>query len=50
MLEVVEYHLGREGFRCCTIKGDVLPKKRGEIVDSFNMDPKGPEVLKLDHD
>ena len=45
MLEVVEHHLTRAGFRCATIRGDVLPKKRTELVDSFNNDPKGPEVL-----
>ncbi len=44
MLDVTEYHLKEAGFRCCTIRGDILPKKRSEIVETFNSDPKGPEV------
>lgn len=44
MLEIVELHLKREGFRCVTIKGNVGPKIRAELVDTFNSDPTGPEV------
>ena len=47
MLEVVQHHLNKAGFRCATIRGDVQPKKRAELVDSFNNDPKGPEVMLL---
>lgn len=45
MLEIVEYHLKNLKIRCCTIRGDVAAKKRGEIVSTFNQDPTGPEVI-----
>lgn len=44
MLEIVEFHLKREGFRCCTIKGSVPAKQRSDMVETFNSDPLGPEV------
>ena len=44
MLDIVEYHLKGLGVRCCTIRGDVPAKKRGELVSTFNQDPDGPEV------
>ena len=44
MLDVVEHHLKLEKIRCCTIRGNVAPKARAELVDTFNTDPKGPEV------
>ena len=44
MLTVVERHLVNAGFGCATIKGNVPPKKRTDLVDAFNTDPKGPEV------
>ncbi len=44
MLSVVERHLVRAGIRCSTIRGDVPPKKRSELVDSFNNDPRGAQV------
>lgn len=47
MLEIVEFHLKREGFRCCTIKGSVPAKQRSDMVETFNSDPLGPEVMLL---
>lgn len=44
MLEIVRAHLTVEGIRCALIRGDVTPKKRADIVDAFNDDPRGPEV------
>ena len=44
MLQVIEGHLQKVGIACCTIKGDIPPKKRMELVEAFNSDPKGPEV------
>jgi len=44
MLEIVELHLKKAGFRCCTIKGSVAAKQRSDLVDTFNSDPAGPEV------
>lgn len=46
MLNVVEHHLVKEGFRCCTIQGNVPVKLRSQIVDTFNSDPSGPTVSK----
>ena len=47
MLTIVERHLTRHGVRCCIIKGNVSPKARADIVDAFNGDARGPEVLLL---
>ncbi|ESN96427.1 hypothetical protein HELRODRAFT_95427 [Helobdella robusta] len=47
MLEVVEHHLNKKKIRCCTIRGDVSPRKRSGMVETFNNDPKGPEVMLL---
>ena len=44
MLSVVERHLVEADFRCSTIRGDIPPKRRAEMVDLFNNDPLGPEV------
>ena len=39
----------QEGMRCSTIRGDVAPKKRSELVETFNTDPHGPEVRLNNH-
>jgi len=44
MLDVVNHHLVREGFRTCTIRGDVPVKQRAQTVDAFNSDARGPSV------
>ena len=44
MLDIIAYHLDQAGFRYSVIKGDIPPKKRMEIVDDFNSNPKGPTV------
>ena len=44
MLNVVEHHLTKEGFHCCTIQGNVPVKQRSQLVDDFNSDPHGPTV------
>jgi hypothetical protein len=49
MLNVVEHHLIKEGFRCCTIQGNVPVKQRSQIVDAFNSDPSGPTVSTATH-
>ena len=46
MLEIIDYHLKVNKLRSAIIKGDVIPKKRSALVDSFNSDPNGPEVSK----
>ncbi|RXM33922.1 Transcription termination factor 2 [Acipenser ruthenus] len=45
MLRVVAVHLDRIGLRCATIDGSVNPKKRMDLVEEFNTNPKGPEVM-----
>ena len=45
MLLVVERHLREKGVACATIKGSVQPKERTQLVDTFNMDPDGPQVV-----
>jgi hypothetical protein len=47
MLEITERHLVKCGFRCCTIKGSIAAKHRTEIVESFNTDESGAEVLQI---
>jgi len=47
MLDVASYHLQQAGYRCCNIRGNIPPKQRSNIVDEFNDNPKGPEVLLL---
>jgi SNF2 family DNA or RNA helicase len=44
MLDIMEEHLKNDGFRCATIKGNVKPETRAQLVDQFNTDPKGFEV------
>jgi len=44
MLDVVNRHLDREGFRTCAIRGDVPVKQRSQTVDAFNNDARGPSV------
>ena len=35
------------GIRTCNIRGNIPPKQRAAIVESFNSDPKGPQVMLL---
>ena len=44
MLDVVNHHLVSEGFKTCTIRGDVPVKQRAQTVDVFNNDRHGPSV------
>ena len=44
MLEVVEHHLKKHGFRCVMISGNTPVAKRADIVQSFNTDARGPTV------
>ncbi|MBN3275314.1 TTF2 factor, partial [Polyodon spathula] len=45
MLRIVAVHLDRIGLRCATIDGSVNPKKRMDLVEEFNTNPKGPQVM-----
>ncbi|XP_019404392.1 PREDICTED: transcription termination factor 2 isoform X2 [Crocodylus porosus] len=47
MLKVVAIHLERLGLKYVTIEGSVNPKERMDIVEEFNTNPKGPQVMLL---
>ncbi|CAG0888256.1 unnamed protein product, partial [Darwinula stevensoni] len=47
MLEIVKTHLQEAGFRVQGITGMVNIKERGKIVEDFNTNPRGAEVLLL---
>ncbi|XP_028249246.1 transcription termination factor 2 [Parambassis ranga] len=45
MLRIVAVHLKRMGLRYAVIDGSVNPKKRMDLVEEFNTNPKGPQVM-----
>ncbi|XP_074003194.1 transcription termination factor 2 [Numenius arquata] len=45
MLKVVAVHLQRLGLKYATVDGSVNPKERMDVVEEFNNNPKGPQVL-----
>ncbi|KAM9344458.1 transcription termination factor 2 [Pholidichthys leucotaenia] len=45
MLHIVAVHLKRMGLRYSIIDGTVNPKRRMELVEEFNTNPKGPQVM-----
>ncbi|XP_040914074.1 transcription termination factor 2 [Toxotes jaculatrix] len=45
MLHIVAVHLRRMGLRYGVIDGTVNPKRRMDLVEEFNTNPKGPEVM-----
>ncbi|XP_077198151.1 transcription termination factor 2 isoform X2 [Paroedura picta] len=45
MLKVVAVHLEKFGLKCATIDGSVNPKQRMDVVEEFNSNPKGPQVM-----
>ncbi|XP_014667810.1 PREDICTED: transcription termination factor 2-like [Priapulus caudatus] len=47
MLRVMKEHLEQHGYRTCSIQGNVPPRKRADLVESFNTDPRGPEIMLL---
>lgn len=47
MLEIVAEHINKAGFRYSIIKGDVNVETRMKIVDDFNNNPQGTEVMLL---
>lgn len=44
MLSIVAVHLRQIGLRYATIDGTVNPKRRMDLVEEFNNNPKGPQV------
>ncbi|NXN80012.1 TTF2 factor, partial [Bombycilla garrulus] len=47
MLKVVAVHLQRLGLKYATVDGSVNPKQRMDVVEEFNNNPKGPQVMLL---
>ncbi|KAG8430100.1 hypothetical protein GDO86_018485 [Hymenochirus boettgeri] len=45
MLKIVSAHLKRIGLSFATIDGSVNPKQRMDVVEDFNNNPKGPQVM-----
>uniref|UniRef100_A0A8B9RQH6 Transcription termination factor 2 n=1 Tax=Accipiter nisus TaxID=211598 RepID=A0A8B9RQH6_9AVES len=45
MLKVVALHLQRLGLKYATVDGSVNPKQRMDVVEEFNNNPKGPQVM-----
>ncbi|NXY47515.1 TTF2 factor, partial [Ceuthmochares aereus] len=45
MLKVVGVHLQRLGMKYATVDGSVNPKQRMDVVEEFNNNPRGPQVL-----
>ncbi|XP_005107364.1 transcription termination factor 2 [Aplysia californica] len=45
MLEIVGHHLSRVGILYSVIQGNIPAKKRMDIVDDFNSNPRGAKVM-----
>lgn len=45
MLRIVAVHLQRIGLRYGIIDGSVNPKQRMDLVEEFNTNSKGPQVI-----
>ncbi|XP_042666509.1 transcription termination factor 2 [Centrocercus urophasianus] len=45
MLKVVAVHLQRLGLKYSMVDGSVNPKQRMDVVEEFNNNPKGPQVM-----
>ncbi|XP_010173164.2 transcription termination factor 2, partial [Antrostomus carolinensis] len=45
MLKVVAVHLQRLGLKYATVDGSVNPKQRMDVVEEFNNNPRGPQVI-----
>ncbi|XP_013874441.1 transcription termination factor 2 [Austrofundulus limnaeus] len=45
MLNIVAVHLRKMGFRYGVIDGTVNPKRRMDLVEEFNTNPEGPQVM-----
>ncbi len=44
MLRIVAVHLEKMGLKFAVIDGTVNPKRRMDLVEEFNTNPKGPQV------
>jgi len=47
MLHIVKIHIKKLGMKCAEINGQVQVKLRGDIVEDFNKNSRGPQVMLL---
>ncbi|XP_034972414.2 transcription termination factor 2 isoform X1 [Zootoca vivipara] len=47
MLKIVAVHLEKLSMKYATVDGSVNPKQRMDVVEEFNNNPKGPEVMMI---
>ena len=47
MLNIIKLHIKRIGMECAEINGQVQVKIRGNILEDFNNNQKGPQVMLL---
>ena len=47
MLNIIKVHIKRLGMECAEINGQVQVKLRGNIVEDFNKNPRGAQVMLL---
>jgi len=47
MLNIMKVHMKNLGIKCAEINGQVAVKHRGEIVEDFNKNPRGAQVMLL---
>ncbi|XP_055557996.1 transcription termination factor 2 isoform X1 [Falco biarmicus] len=45
LLKVVAVHLQQLGLKYATVDGSVNPKQRMDVIEEFNNNPKGPQVM-----
>merc|ERR1712059_1130 len=45
MLDILKIHITKLGMKCSEINGQVNVKHRGDIVEDFNKNEKGPQVM-----
>ncbi|XP_043105437.1 transcription termination factor 2 isoform X2 [Puntigrus tetrazona] len=45
MLNIVAVHLEKMGLKFAVVDGTVNPKRRMDLVEEFNTNPKGPQVM-----
>ena len=47
MLSIIKAHVSKIGMKCAEINGQVPVKQRGDIVEDFNKNPRGAQVMLL---
>ena len=47
MLGIIKAHVSKIGMKCAEINGQVPVKQRGDIVEDFNKNPRGAQVMLL---